>query len=338
MKLTLFMIIFCVFVYALQFGGLITNELAFMPAQAVSKPHTIITSMFMHGSVRHLLLNMVGLLIFGMIVEKQVGMKNWISIYLFSGLVGTLGYTLLAKSMFIPALGASGAIFGLMGAAAILKPMQVIYTPYGPFPMIFAAVVWGITEIVSSFAVTGVAHSAHFFGLIGGGLFVFLYKKNVDFRICAPLIIVPFFAILFFSSGAPEEIAGFKPIFENCVIIHSVEEINFKYYHLDCDGDILITRTMPYVSRIEPAYYNEYFPLLVSSIYRNVKNVESIVVNNSIDINHQTGVVSNWGIISDYSYLNFALKCENVGYEVIQIYKDIPLIDGLDCGYIQENI
>ena len=334
MKLTILMIAICIFVYVLQIGGIVTNELAFMPAEVASKPHTIITSIFMHGSLRHLLLNMVGLLIFGMIVETEVGVKNWISIYLFSGFIGTLGYMLLSKTMFIPALGASGAIFGLMGAAAILKPMQVIYTPYGPFPMIFAAVIWGITEIISSFAVTGVAHSAHFFGLIGGAAFVFLYRKNIDFKFSVPLIILPFAFILILGLNAPQEIQGFNPLLDNCENIRYIEEINFKYYEFDCNGDILITKAIPYVSKIEPAYYNEYFPSVILSIFHNLKRDDCSISDNNIDIDRNTGLITNWGKICEYEYLNFALICNNVKYEIIQIYTEEIRIQSFNCDDI----
>ncbi len=338
MKLTISIILICIFVFGLQSAGIVTNQLAFMPAEVASKPYTIITSIFMHGNLRHLMLNMVGLFIFGSIVENEVGSKNWILIYLFSGFIGSLGYMLLADTFFIPALGASGAVFGLMGAAAISKPTQVIYTPYGPFPMIIAAIIWGITEIISSFGVGTVAHSAHFFGLIGGGFFVLLDKKNIDFKINSVFLIIPIVAILLLGTTSPSEIPGFQPTIENCNITNQIEEINFKYYHYFCDEGTVVIRAMPEVAELEPARYNEYFPRITSQIYYEFANNKCEVSENEIDIDRDTGLISNWGNICEYNYLNFALKCENVKYEIVQIYEDNPFLDYISCEYIQKHI
>ncbi len=341
MKITISVILICIFVFILQYVGIVGNNLAFMPAEVISKPYTLVTSIFMHGSLRHLILNMVGLFIFGSIVENEVGIKNWMLIYIFSGFVGSLGYFFLADSVFIPALGASGAIFGLMGAAAILKPMQLIYTPYGPFPMIIAAIVWGITEIISSFGVGTVAHSAHFFGLIGGASFVFLYKKDIDIKLNASIIAIPIIFILFMGMRTPNEIHGFMPEIIDCDMVSKVEEINFKYYEYHCDESILITRTTPYVANIEPSYYNEYFPRIVSNIYFEWgvwDEINCSIKNNHIDIDNEIGLISNWGNICNHEYLNFAIKCNNVRYEIIQIYKDEPPVNQIDCNILQKDI
>lgn len=338
MKLTIVIIAICIFVFVLQSAGFVGNHLAFMPAEVASKPYTLITSIFMHGSLRHLILNMVGLFIFGSIVENEVGIKNWILIYIFSGFVGSLGYFILADSVFIPALGASGAIFGLMGAAAILKPMQLIYTPYGPFPMIVAAVIWGITEIISSFGVGTVAHSAHFFGLIGGASFIFLHKKDIDIKFNASILIIPVIIILILGAGTPEEIYGFMPDFESCEIVAEREEINFKYYEYNCEDSILIIRATPYVANLEPSFYNEYFPRVIENVYINWKGISCNVENNQIDIDRSIGLISNWGYICDEKYLNLVIKCENIRYEIIQIYEDEYFFGEIDCREIQKDI
>ncbi len=105
---------------------------------------TLITSMFVHANLAHLLFNMISLFFVGSIVEKIIGKKRFIWFYLISGifagiflslLSGFFGFGIGAKIFGDPSLmgvGASGAIFGLLGLLAVLIPKKKIYLIAGP--------------------------------------------------------------------------------------------------------------------------------------------------------------------------------------------------------------
>ena len=106
---------------------------------------TALTSMFMHGSSWHLLANMVSLFFIGLFVEQLIGKKRFLGFYFISGLFAAIFYVSLSilfgasdlgmKLFGSPntlALGASGAIFGLLGLLAILTPKNRVYLIAGP--------------------------------------------------------------------------------------------------------------------------------------------------------------------------------------------------------------
>ena len=93
-------------------------------------PWTVLTAIFLHASILHIASNVFFLLFFGFILEEQVSKSRWVMTFLITGLVGSLGFVgtdllsySLAPNSFIPdcAVGASGAIYGIMGTAVGLK-------------------------------------------------------------------------------------------------------------------------------------------------------------------------------------------------------------------------
>ncbi|MEX2017090.1 MAG: rhomboid family intramembrane serine protease, partial [Candidatus Pacearchaeota archaeon] len=85
---------------------------------------TLLTSMFMHGGFFHLFANMISLIFIGGFIEKLIGKKRYFWFYMIAGLVGGLLYVLV-EYFFpsgLPAVGASGAIFGVAGLMAVLTP------------------------------------------------------------------------------------------------------------------------------------------------------------------------------------------------------------------------
>lgn len=110
---------------------------------------TLITSVFMHGSVFHLFVNMITLFFLGNFSEQIIGRKKFIILYLLAGLLGGLFYVFGAflgskipslanvlGSLDIAAVGASGALFGLLGLLAILVPRFRVYLIAGPIIVI----------------------------------------------------------------------------------------------------------------------------------------------------------------------------------------------------------
>ena len=94
----------------------------------------IITAMFLHADVWHIVLNMFGLYMFGQPVEQRWGPRRTLGVYMVSGLLGNLTYLLLSAIGYFERgslLGASGAVLAMMGAAAVLFPHMKVYVFYG---------------------------------------------------------------------------------------------------------------------------------------------------------------------------------------------------------------
>ncbi len=171
------------------------NYIALNPSNVMNGKYiwTIITSMFMHGSISHLFVNMISLLFIGNFVEKLIGRKRFLSFYLIAGLVASLlfiamsyafGNTELGISLFGSpntfAVGASGAIFGLGGLLAILTPrLPVLVFFIVPMPM-WAAMVFlmGVLAFFSAVGGLPIGNSAHLGGLLCGLIFGLYIKKK----------------------------------------------------------------------------------------------------------------------------------------------------------------
>lgn len=141
---------------------------------------TIFSAMFMHGSVMHLLGNLLYLWIFGDNVELRFGAIPFIIFYLLSGITATFAQILLDSSTVIPNLGASGAISGVLGAYLVLFPknrVNAIFLWYFvSVPAILAIGAWIVMQLVGGWgslvaaggAVGGVAYAAHIGGFAAG--------------------------------------------------------------------------------------------------------------------------------------------------------------------------
>jgi membrane associated rhomboid family serine protease len=155
----------------------IVNLFGLKPALVLEQPWTIITSMFTHRGIYHILANMVTLYFFGSFITRLLGVKNFLIIYLCGGLVGNLFHILFNLNSVIPAIGASGAVFALGGALTVLTPkLKVIVFPI-PVPMpLWVAIIGGFL-ILS--IIPNVAWQAHLGGLIFGALMGLYYRKKV---------------------------------------------------------------------------------------------------------------------------------------------------------------
>lgn len=119
--------------------------LALTPSMVVSgvAVWTVLTSIFMHGSFFHLFANMFSLFFIGNFLEKIIGRKRFFWSYLVAGIIGG-GFFIMASFVFggmdVPAVGASGAIFGILGVLAVLVPYSRIYLIVGPLVVILVEV------------------------------------------------------------------------------------------------------------------------------------------------------------------------------------------------------
>ncbi|MFQ5712232.1 MAG: rhomboid family intramembrane serine protease [Candidatus Geothermarchaeales archaeon] len=154
--------------------------LMFVPALAFSMPWMFISSIFLHADFSHLFFNMFALFFFGIYLERMVGRRVFAGLFLLSGVLGNVGYMLTASSPYIPAVGASGAVYGVIGSLAVLAPLLMVFI-YGlvPIPMVVAAILWGLMDFLGLFSPSGIAYGAHLLGMLVGVTYGFYLRVSV---------------------------------------------------------------------------------------------------------------------------------------------------------------
>ena len=175
-----------VFVLELLLKGLI-DLLAFNPVYALNMPWQFITSIFVHANFMHLFINMFVLFFFGIKLERWVGGANFLKIFFTSGIVGNIAYLLYSDitNMYIPALGASGVVSGVLGALTVLEPnMKIMIFPIPiPIKLKIAIILYAGFEILCLvFSVLPtIGHAAHLGGLFTGIIFGKILEKRYKF-------------------------------------------------------------------------------------------------------------------------------------------------------------
>ena len=143
----------------------------------------LVTYMFVHGGFWHLAINMWGLYLFGTMLERRMGSANFLKLYFISGIIGALLWLAFNWNSMIPCVGASGALFGVMVAAAMMYPNVMIMLLIPPIPLKLKTFVIIYALIESFSSITGVegqvAHLVHLGGLVGGYFYMrFTYPKE----------------------------------------------------------------------------------------------------------------------------------------------------------------
>ncbi len=151
------------------------------------KPHQFITYMFMHADLSHIFLNMLGVYMFGSILENIWGSKRFLNFYLFCGL-GAAALQLAISyfnNEFTILLGASGSLFGLLVAFAMMFPNTHLNLYFViPVKAKYLVLAYGLFELYSGFnrhAGDNVAHYAHLGGLVVGVIIMLIWKRNKTF-------------------------------------------------------------------------------------------------------------------------------------------------------------
>ncbi len=179
---TLSFLLICTAVFILQVLDAFDWTLfAFIPAYALERPWTFVTSMFMHADLSHLFFNMFALFVFGLPLERILGSQRFFVLYFTAGILGSVGYMITSSDPFIPAIGASGAIYGLMGTLAIMMPELTVFVGgFVPMPMVFAVFFWTISEFLGLFVPSNIARGAHLAGLFLGIAYGFYLRKQQE--------------------------------------------------------------------------------------------------------------------------------------------------------------
>ncbi len=174
------------FFFSLKNPELYFSKYALLPSDFLSGKnlYTLITSMFMHGNIWHLLGNMWFLWVFGSSFEKVIGRIKYLFFYLICGVLAGGIYCFLTPEKTIPLVGASGAISGVLGGYFVLCPRHKIRTL---FPLFFIFTVVSLPAFIFLFfwilfqiliPEPGVATAAHIIGFFAGLILVKIFKKR----------------------------------------------------------------------------------------------------------------------------------------------------------------
>jgi membrane associated rhomboid family serine protease len=121
----------------------------------------LLTAAFLHYGPVHLIMNMIGLYWFGSLLEERIGAARYLLLYLVSGLAGSAGALLWSNGFLTPTVGASGAIFGILGAGLVLEQQR---------DYVFGGSALGVILInfVLTFSISSISKGGHIGGLVGG--------------------------------------------------------------------------------------------------------------------------------------------------------------------------
>jgi membrane associated rhomboid family serine protease len=146
---------------------------------------SLVTYMFMHGDFRHVLVNMIGVFIFGIQVERQMGSREFLLYYLLTGMLAGVFSCVVyyfTGGRWTPLVGASGALFAVMLAYAVFFPNSIIYL-WGLIPLRAPVMVLGYTALEIIMSITGrrgnVAHFTHLAGF-GVGWLYFVIRFGIN--------------------------------------------------------------------------------------------------------------------------------------------------------------
>lgn len=162
----------------------VANALVFVPRLALVRPWSVVTYMFLHGDLMHLLFNMIALFFFGPRVESRLLSRRFAILFFLSGITGALLSVLFSPGS--PIVGASGGVFGVMLAFAWFWPHERIFI-WGvlPVPARVLVILTTVFALWSGFGGVGagIAHFAHLGGYLGAFLYLlWLDRKRTAFR------------------------------------------------------------------------------------------------------------------------------------------------------------
>lgn len=137
-----------------------------------------ITAIFLHGSLTHLLFNLFALLFFGITLENLVGSREFLTTFLVSGIIANI----ISINFYNSSLGASGAIYGIIGAITIIKPMMMVYTFGLILPMFLATIIFITADILRTFGAfdSNIGAIAHLSGIFIGFLFGIYFRSKIN--------------------------------------------------------------------------------------------------------------------------------------------------------------
>jgi len=179
--------LFIVFSLLVGYGILGWDSIALKPSNVFLGKYlwTFITSMFMHAGFFHIFVNMLSLFFVGSLLEKILGKRRYFWFYVFSGVFA--GVIFVLASQIFPsdfntyAVGASGAIFGLIGVLMFLTPNLPVYLMFIPIPIKMKYAAPGMLVVLWLISIGGdvpIGNTAHLGGFIAGLIYGFFLKRK----------------------------------------------------------------------------------------------------------------------------------------------------------------
>ncbi|HTY91272.1 MAG TPA: rhomboid family intramembrane serine protease [Methanocella sp.] len=172
-----------VIVYVLQLlFPKLTDVFILSASTLLSHPWSVVTSIFLHASLMHLFFNMLALFFFGPLLERRIGSGRFLGIYFGTGIVAGLAQVLVFPGSAV--LGASGAIFGVLGVLTVLMPDLKVILYFVPLKMVYVTILFAVLDLYPVLTGTsdGVAHIAHLTGLAFGLAAGFYYREKSKVR------------------------------------------------------------------------------------------------------------------------------------------------------------
>ena len=155
----------------------LASEMVLVPTEILNRPWTLVTYMFLHGGIMHILFNMLGLFFFGPRVEGRLGPQRFIILYFLSGISGAVFSLIFAR--YAAVIGASAAVFGVMLAFAMFWPRERIYI-WGVLPVEARWLVVITTALALYSGLQGSTGGVADFAHLGGYAGAFIYLKYLE--------------------------------------------------------------------------------------------------------------------------------------------------------------
>lgn len=168
----LILCVVCVVFFVIQLIVPGFTESLLLDSSAFTQPWRFLTSIFLHGDISHLLYNLLALGLFGSILERLIGGRRFMLVFFATGIAANL----VSVFFYDSSLGASGAIFGVIGALIMIRPSLPVFVFGLPMPIFVAGIIWAGGDIIGIFVPSNVANLAHLSGMVFGLLIGAFYR------------------------------------------------------------------------------------------------------------------------------------------------------------------
>lgn len=169
----------CVLFFILQIVIPSFTDAFLLNSSSFFQPWRFLTAVFLHGGFGHLLYNMFALALFGSILERLIGGRRFLFVFFSTGILANLFSVFFYPS----SLGASGAIFGVIGALIIVRPLLPVWAFGLPMPIFIAGILWAAGDLLGAIGffmgnpMDNTGNLAHLSGLVVGLIFGAFYRK-----------------------------------------------------------------------------------------------------------------------------------------------------------------
>ena len=172
----LWLSLICVIIFALQLAVPGLTDLFLLNSSFPFEIWRFVTAIFLHGSLAHLISNLFALALFGTILEFVIGSRRFLIVFSVSGIVANL----VAINFYNSSLGASGAIYGVLGTLVVLMPLMIVWVYGLPMPLFAAGIFWVGASVLGLFAPSDIGDIAHLSGIAVGFIFGIIYRTKKE--------------------------------------------------------------------------------------------------------------------------------------------------------------